>query len=62
MKHRSDYKTCVFCGANLDIGETCDCLQEIQPPKYGKSKITDKVIYVKIYGTLDKRASNSLAI
>lgn len=25
---RTDYKTCPHCGANLDIGERCDCRNE----------------------------------
>lgn len=25
---RSDYKTCPFCGASLDIGERCECEKE----------------------------------
>ena len=28
MKLRTDYKKCEYCGANLDIGEKCDCQQE----------------------------------
>jgi len=23
-----DYKTCNYCGSNLDYGERCDCLDE----------------------------------
>lgn len=30
---RSDYKICPYCGASLDVGEKCDCLQEKQPPR-----------------------------
>ena len=25
---RSDYRTCPYCGASLDIGEECDCQQQ----------------------------------
>ena len=25
---RYDYRTCPYCGANLDPGETCDCRRE----------------------------------
>lgn len=28
MKHRYDYKVCPFCGAALDVGEACDCMDE----------------------------------
>lgn len=44
MKPRTDYKKCEYCGANLDIGEKCDCRQEapyikvsvcVYPYKYG---------------------------
>lgn len=31
QKTRSDYKICPFCGAALDVGEACDCLQEKRP-------------------------------
>lgn len=24
------YKTCVYCGANLDVGEKCDCQDEVR--------------------------------
>ncbi len=27
-KTRSDYKICPYCGASLDVGEVCDCLQK----------------------------------
>ena len=33
QKTRTDYKICPFCGASLDVGEACDCLQEKQPPE-----------------------------
>lgn len=33
QKNRTDYKICPFCGASLDVGEVCDCLQEKQPPQ-----------------------------
>ena len=33
QKTRSDYKICPFCGASLDVGESCDCRQEKQPPE-----------------------------
>lgn len=28
QKIRTDYKICPLCGAALDVGEACDCLQE----------------------------------
>lgn len=27
-RSRWDYKICPFCGAALDVGESCDCQQE----------------------------------
>lgn len=27
------YKTCPYCGANLDPGERCDCRDEKKPPR-----------------------------
>lgn len=29
MKRRYDYKVCPICGASLDIGEECDCEDDI---------------------------------
>ena len=28
MKHRTDYRTCPYCGANNDPGERCDCFDK----------------------------------
>lgn len=30
------YKTCPYCGANLDPGEPCDCRQETAAPRSGE--------------------------
>lgn len=27
MRQRTDYKICKHCGANIDIGEVCDCMR-----------------------------------
>ena len=29
---RTDYRICPNCGASLDIGERCDCMEKTQPP------------------------------
>ena len=29
-KRKMKHKTCPYCGANLDFGETCDCLTEVK--------------------------------
>ncbi|MBO5597609.1 MAG: hypothetical protein J5943_03265 [Oribacterium sp.] len=34
------YKTCPFCGANLDPGETCDC----QTEKKHKEEEIEKIV------------------
>ena len=28
MRTRSDYKICPNCGAALDVGEVCDCMEK----------------------------------
>lgn len=43
MRKRSDYKICPYCGAALDPGEKCDCMEihskkEKKPYKRAKQK------------------------
>ena len=31
-RKRTDYKTCEYCGASLDVGEKCDCKEKKPAP------------------------------
>ncbi len=39
MKTRYDYKICPNCGAALDVGESCDCMQEERQSRRMATKI-----------------------
>lgn len=30
QRKRTDYKVCPLCGASLDVGEKCDCIEQEQ--------------------------------
>lgn len=36
MKRRTDYKTCPYCGCNLDVGERCDCKDAVAEKKLNR--------------------------
>lgn len=46
---RSDYKVCPLCGAVLDIGEKCDCMEQKEPKN-------EKIIH---YGSINKKAEEN---
>lgn len=31
---KETYKTCPYCGAHLDPGETCDCIEAVRDRKH----------------------------
>ena len=37
------YRTCQYCGANLDPGETCDCRQAAEEQAAERQRIHDEV-------------------
>ena len=41
---RTDYKTCQFCGAVLDIGEQCDCMSLDNSPRESYTKIMPVIL------------------
>ena len=48
MKKRSDYKICEHCGAALDVGERCDCMEKaprISGREYKPVRRSDGSIY-----------------
>lgn len=47
-KIRTDYKICPYCGASLDVGETCDCGEEKRPSERPQDglKATKAYIYI----------------
>lgn len=38
MSKRTDYKICEYCGASLDVGERCDCME--RAPKIAGRRYT----------------------
>ena len=41
------YRTCDYCGSNLDHGERCDCEKELSVAECETVLIVDKKIYSK---------------
>ena len=56
-KVRSDYKICELCGASLDVGERCDCMDnvpKITGRKYTPIRRKDGTVYYFGFPITDK--------
>ena len=55
-RRRTDYKICDFCGASLDVGEKCDCIETQafkmtqEPPQKEKHREEHAKIQKPLYG------------
>ena len=45
---RTDYKIGPYCGAALDVGETCDCAQEKRPSERPQDGLNGTKAYIYI--------------
>lgn len=45
MRIRSDYRICPLCGAALDIGEVCDCMEENDPTEGPQNGLNAPRVY-----------------